>query len=66
MTPRYYKRETVVYLFKHNILTQAKYLELNEAQKEILWQIHLLTLKEINKVSKYQAATWKYPKNELT
>ena len=65
MERKYYKRETVVYKFKHEMLMDEKYIDANEAQKQILWKIFLLALRQMRKLSKHQAETWVYPEKEL-
>jgi len=66
MTSKYYKRETVVYKFKHEMLMDEKYSDATEEQKRILWNIFLLALCQTKKLSKHQAETWVYPEEELT
>lgn len=66
MERKYYKRDTVVYKFKHEMLMKEEYAHANEAQKRILWQLFLLALCQVKKLSKHQAETWVYPENELT
>ncbi len=63
---KFYKRETVVYKFKHDLLFKDEFRDLTEHQRELLWKAFLLTLYRIRKVSRHQANTWVYPKKELT
>jgi hypothetical protein len=63
MKRKYYNKTTVAYKFKHEILMDEKYADTTDDQKLILWEIFLLSLKDINKVSRHQANTWKYPTN---
>lgn len=65
MKSKYYKRETVIYKFKHEMLTDEQYVDANEGQRLILWEIFKLGLLNTHKISRHQAETWVYPK-ELT
>lgn len=65
MNTNYYKRDTVVYKFKHEMLMNEKYVGANEGQRLILWEIFKLTLYQVHKISKHQCETWVYPENEL-
>jgi hypothetical protein len=62
---KYYKRETVIYKFKHEMLAKDEYRDLSLSQRKKLWEAFLLSLKIIKKVSNHQAKVWKYPE-ELT
>lgn len=62
---KYYKRETVVYKFKHDMLTKGEYRDANDGQRLILWEIFKLTLYQLKKISKHQLETWTYPTKEL-
>ena len=63
MAGKYLKKEQVGLMFKHNILTNDRYVNANEEQRLALWDFYLLSLYEVNKISKHQSNTWKYPKN---
>lgn len=65
MKSKYFKRKTVVYKFKHEMLMKDEYAQATEAQKRILWEIFKLTLFKIKKISRYQLETWVYPAKEL-
>lgn len=65
MKSKYYNKETVTYKFKLEILSKDEYATVNNEQKKILWEIFLITLKDIKKISAHQAKTWKYPEKLL-
>lgn len=62
MKAKYYKKETVVAKFKHEILMDENYADTTEDQKEILWEAFLLSLRKLRKISRHQANTWTFPK----
>jgi len=62
----YYKRATVIFKFKHDILFKDEYHDLNDDQRILLWRAYLLSLNSLRKLSRHQANTWVYPKKELT
>jgi len=64
MTAKYYKKETVIYRFKHDIL--IGYADASQAHKEKLWEVYLMSLRKLRRISRHQAKTWVYPKKELT
>lgn len=66
MKAKYYKKETVIYKFKHDILMDDRYADATETHKEELWVRFLSSLKQLRKISRHQANTWVYPKKELS
>ena len=66
MKSKYYKKETVIYKFKHEILLDKQYANATDAQRELLWEVFLSSLKQLRKISRHQANTWVYPKKELS
>ena len=66
MGGKYYTKEDTVYKFKHQVLMKEEHLDATNAQKELLWKIFLLSLRQLKKVSRYQANHWTYPKKELS
>lgn len=62
---KYLKKLTVIYRFKLEILADDEHKDLDEAGKHQLWEIYLESLMESRMISPYQAATWKYPTEEL-
>jgi len=65
MNSKYYKRETVIYKFKHEMLMKEEYRDATEEQRLILWEIFKLGLYQLRKISKHQLETWVYPQKEL-
>ncbi len=62
---KYLKKQTVIYRFKLNILTEPDNAGASQLEKEELWLMYLLSLAEAGKITAKNAATWKYPHKEL-
>ena len=62
---KYYDKETVIAMFKVNVLSQKKFKDITDDQKEDLWRYFLIGLNEIRKITAKQAKSWRYPKKEL-
>lgn len=66
MKGKYYKKETVIYQFKHDILITGQHVDDSDAHKHQLWEAFLLSLRQLKKISRHQASTWAYPTKELS
>lgn len=61
---KYYSKETVIAKFKLDVLTDLPDAASDEAKKT-LWESFLAALMKLGKISRHQAKSWVYPKNEL-
>lgn len=62
---KYFKKHTVIYRFKFDVLEKDQNMDSDDNEKHDLWEIYLYGMMKNNFISPHQAKTWKYPTKEL-